>query len=275
MIVERVKAPSRKEFYKRYYKTNTPVIFTDAIDSWPAKSLWNPEFFKSEYGDVDIRVEKMQANKDDENFKPAEADFYLKNMERSMLSMRDYINNLDSLSASDTQMYAAEIPIFTLVPELKNHIKDFIYWPKLLRKLSGLNPNLWIGPKDCKTGLHYDFAPNFIVQFSGEKKWVLFPKSQHDLLYLPSDLDMPHFCPIDYDNPDLDKYPKYSKATPVEVIMKPGEMLFLPAGVVHYVSSLSTSISMNFWWVSWRDVASILGQVPFKLIKSLTRETKS
>jgi len=33
-----------------------------------------------------------------------------------------------------------------------------------------------------------------------------------------------------------------------EVLMLPGDLLFIPSKTWHYVRGLSTSISANFWW---------------------------
>jgi hypothetical protein len=44
MQVERVRNLSATDFRKSYFLTERPVIITDAIDHWPARELWNPEY---------------------------------------------------------------------------------------------------------------------------------------------------------------------------------------------------------------------------------------
>jgi lysine-specific demethylase 8 len=43
-------------------------------------------------------------------------------------------------------------------------------------------------------------------------------------------------------------FPKFAHAEHTEVILGPGESLFIPAGVWHYVRSLSTAFSISFWF---------------------------
>jgi lysine-specific demethylase 8 len=52
----------------------------------------------------------------------------------------------------------------------------------------------------------------------------------------------------DVENPDLKKSPKFAEATYFDTILNPGDAMFIPRGAWHYVRSLSTSISVNFWF---------------------------
>jgi ribosomal protein L16 Arg81 hydroxylase len=45
---------------------------------------------------------------------------------------------------------------------------------------------------------------------------------------------------------DTDRYPLFARACLMDVVLEPGDALFLPAGWWHWVRSLSTSISATF-----------------------------
>ncbi|KAJ1619721.1 hypothetical protein T492DRAFT_889889 [Pavlovales sp. CCMP2436] len=47
--------------------------------------------------------------------------------------------------------------------------------------------------------------------------------------------------------PDLKRFPLFASAEYLELLLAPGDVLFLPQGHWHYVRSLSTSVSVNFW----------------------------
>jgi ribosomal protein L16 Arg81 hydroxylase len=50
--------------------------------------------------------------------------------------------------------------------------------------------------------------------------------------------------------PDLEKFPEYTGAHPFEVVLHPGEVLFIPANWYHYVVSLDPSISLTFNFIN-------------------------
>lgn len=53
---------------------------------------------------------------------------------------------------------------------------------------------------------------------------------------------------VDVEAPDLTAHPAFANATFTQAVLQPGEVLFIPARCWHYVRSLSTSISVNFWF---------------------------
>ena len=53
---------------------------------------------------------------------------------------------------------------------------------------------------------------------------------------------------VEVEAPDLARHPRFAQAAYEEVVLRPGELLFIPAGTWHYVRSLSTSWSISFWF---------------------------
>jgi [protein]-arginine 3-hydroxylase / protease len=53
---------------------------------------------------------------------------------------------------------------------------------------------------------------------------------------------------VDVEAPDLQRFPEFQDAAYVHTIMRPGDMLFIPARWWHFVKSLSTSTSVTFWF---------------------------
>jgi ribosomal protein L16 Arg81 hydroxylase len=54
------------------------------------------------------------------------------------------------------------------------------------------------------------------------------------------------FSQVDPENPDFNKYPLYRNIKPIELILKPGEVIFIPVGWWHHVRALDVSISVSF-----------------------------
>lgn len=52
----------------------------------------------------------------------------------------------------------------------------------------------------------------------------------------------------DIESPDVARFPLAPEADYVDVVLGPGDSLYMPSGWWHYVRSLTPSISVNFWF---------------------------
>ena len=57
-----------------------------------------------------------------------------------------------------------------------------------------------------------------------------------------------NFSAVDVENPDLKRFPDFARAKALDVVLGPGDFVFIPARCWHYVRSLTASISLNFWF---------------------------
>lgn len=123
------------------------------------------------------------------------------------------------------------------------------------------------------TSWHTDFQENFTVQIRGTKRWLLYPSTDTHPLRARS----PHFTDDDLsvvedqakgralcgDGPE----PHVGKARCV--IMKPGDLLYFPAGMYHQVESLddhNLSINVSLMAPTWADV--ICGALRHAMLKT-------
>jgi ribosomal protein L16 Arg81 hydroxylase len=271
--VDRVSKLPLDEFKRNYLAADRPVIITDAIDHWPARKLWSPEYFRDKYGDVVVRAEAL-VGKEPERNQVAQAQGQkkaltrlpgnLRNFKQADMPLREYVDRVLSGDENERWFIALQ-PITHIAPQVKQDMGSIAYISETMQKLALQAPLMWMGPGDSITNLHFDKLPNFVVQLYGRKKWTVYPASQQEYVYLPSDLPINQFSPVNPEQPDLEKYPKYAKATPLEFTLNPGEALYLPTHWPHYVRSLDMSISMNFWWLDWTHAA----QLPWHWLKWL------
>lgn len=68
--------------------------------------------------------------------------------------------------------------------------------------------------------------------------------SPNELEFLYNDMGV--FSPIDCDAPDLSRWPRFDKVEVREVVLGPGEVLFIPVGWRHHVRALDVSITVSF-----------------------------
>jgi len=119
------------------------------------------------------------------------------------------------------------------------------HWPNFFEKMGP--PRFWIGPAGCITPLHCDYDDNVFAQVWGSKRVWLAPP-HHDQYLYPKEANAILFgSPFDPDHPDLERFPLARQAALVCCEVQPGEMLYIPAGWYHQVSSLTFSLSSNRW----------------------------
>ncbi|CAG5078593.1 Oidioi.mRNA.OKI2018_I69.PAR.g9029.t1.cds [Oikopleura dioica] len=111
---------------------------------------------------------------------------------------------------------------------------------------------LRISPKNLEIWLHYDTLDNFLTQTVGEKEVLLFPPSDAKNLYLDGDKSeciglISHLQENQVCFPDLKKTNAYRE------VLKPGDVLFIPALWFHCTKALNFSVSINTFFKSLPD----------------------
>jgi Cupin-like domain len=111
--------------------------------------------------------------------------------------------------------------------------------------------NLWISHRGVFTQSHFDELENFNIALEGRKRFVLSPPGSWE--YYPRSLVRgfgDKSQAFDFDDVSPERFPRLvSKlAERRELILEPGQMLYLPLGWWHQAESLDDmNINMNFW----------------------------
>ncbi len=225
---------SRQDFLEHYYSKNTPVILTGVMQKWAALHLWNPDYLQQHYGEVQVEVQAERHRDQD----------YEINVEqhRKTVCFKDYINWVKQAGSSNDYYMVANNGNLDR-EEMKGLLNDLEIFPEYLNAEERKGRIFfWFGPKGTITPLHHDPVNLMLAQVLGRKKIKLFPPQQTPFLYNQVGV----FSKIDPENPDLEKYPLFKQAKPLEVILEPGEVIFIPVGWWHHVRSLDLSISVSF-----------------------------
>lgn len=111
--------------------------------------------------------------------------------------------------------------------------------------------NLWISHRGVFTQSHFDELENFNIALVGRKRFVLAPPGFWE--YYPRSVVRgfgDKSQAFDFDDVDPARFPRLAAklAQRRELILKPGQMLYLPLGWWHQAESLDEmNINMNFW----------------------------
>lgn len=106
-----------------------------------------------------------------------------------------------------------------------------------------IEPQIWLGNVPthvAASSLHRDPMDGFLYQVMGRKKLLMYAPDQAPYLYPMKAYNNYQPCWVKPEEPDLEKYPEFVKAKPIEVILEPGELLIQPAGWFHVVYCLDS-----------------------------------
>lgn len=250
--IERLERPAPRVFRREYVRKCRPVVITGVADRWPARTLWTPEYFRENFADARVTYTAWETEGPSND--PA---VYYRERKRLTTRLGEFIDRMNSGDDS-SRNYVSQFPIFRAVPELRRDVlplDDYTavprHYPERLRRRLTKEPALWLGPAGTVTPVHFDAAHNLLVQLHGRKRLLLIPPSQSRALYYPS-LELGHvnYSPVDVEAPDLERFPRFAGATPLEVWLEPGDILFIPVRWWHHVRAHGPTVSLNFWWFS-------------------------
>lgn len=148
--------------------------------------------------------------------------------------------------------YLAQHQLFEQIPTL---LDDIVPSPRLCGEAGPTHVNVWVGTGGTRTPLHFDTYDNLFVQVVGIKYVRIYATSETDKLYVIRKDDAScsfgmqgNMSAVDCELEDYGTYYKARDAIYKEVVMFPGDCLYIPARSWHYVRSSTTSISVNFWF---------------------------
>lgn len=251
LTVDRKHCPSYEEFVAEYSDRNRPVVISGCFDHWPARDLFDLDYFEGNFGDRTVTWPGQEHQ------------------------VGPLIRQIRDSSEEAPAPYLQEVSIYEHFPEILDAVTPlppypFPDWTSTVLIPSRLNFSmrdfelLIGGPGSKFRTLHQDanHVHAFVFQIVGKKSFYLFPPEMSPYLY--PDPELPNLSPIDpYVEPDLERFPLYEQAAGVEVIVNEGEMIFVPSDWWHITKLDEISIAVTINWVhrgNWdRYCASMSG----------------
>lgn len=202
-----------------------PFLTSGLVERWPLSQL-TPQTLRERYSHLPVRA--RVGDYINTAFAP----------DRAMqdMSMLEYLE----LAGSGAQ----PLPPYLGNLELRE-LNSLCHWPTYFDKMGP--PRFWLGPAGTVTPLHCDYDDNIFAQIWGSKRIFLAPPHHDEFLY-PKEANAILFgSPFNPEAPDFERFPLARQAVLVEVIVQPGDMLYVPAGWYHYVRATTFSLSSNRW----------------------------
>ena len=252
--IDRVSANSltSAEFFETYQRPGVPVIITGLL----AEPSWDLDFLEDQLGAQTFSVRCYGRDRYEQD-KRQWTDIGSGTKPRQMI-FTAYAAALRNGEAAKQDLYLAKCPLKTTV--LGDRPSFRALRDRLGLRFAATDFNLWVGPGGHVEALHYDPTDGTLMQLYGEKKLLLFPPDQTANLYpfsiavhLRHGMKLRSWFSQTYpEKPDFAAFPrlKTALAQSQQVILKAGEMIFLPVGWWHEVTALGEGMtcSVNRFW---------------------------
>ena len=196
---------------------------TDAISHWRALGRWSPQFFKEEYGGLEVEVD-------------GEA-----------MALGDLIDRVEASTDDNPAPYLRNQALAEWPPELSadvspmpdctqpNWLESRVF-PKGEQLAS---VEVYIGGQGAQFPvLHYDglHTHAFLMQLYGDKEYIVFSPEQTRFMYAQDGILANKSRIDDLLHPDLAEFPLFDQAEGLRFPLHPGETLFVPVRLVAHRS---------------------------------------
>ncbi|MCA9704704.1 MAG: cupin-like domain-containing protein [Myxococcales bacterium] len=233
--IERRPLPAVEDFVARYLVPGVPVVLTDLVTRWPALERWTPAALAARLGDATIEacVGREAAADPDATWQPLCAE----------LPLRVLLDRITRPGPSnDTYVIAKNAALRR--PALQPLLDDLVLPPAYFGpRMDPTRMGLWIGPAGTHTPLHHDGDDSMFCQVVGRKRFRLAPPESIELLDRSRGV-YSHWDPRD--EAQLAEGPPL-----LELVLEPGEALFIPSGWWHQVDALDPSLSVSILALAW------------------------
>jgi len=232
--VERRADLSSQSFHSDYCALNRPIVLTNVVADWPAITRWTPDYLRDRCGNESVEIQARR-----ESNESYEID---KEPHRQTCQFGEFVHQVFFEGTSnDYYMTAANA---TANGNILRTLWDDIQMPEAYTDLNDARDRtfLWIGPTGTVTPLHHDLTNNFMAQVVGRKRIRMISPAHQPYVYNHRHC----FSKVDIDNVDEREFPLFSRVHIYDLILNPGELLFLPVGWWHQVVALDTSITVTF-----------------------------
>ena len=175
---ERIKMPSKGEFFTDYLMMSKPVIIEDGLQSWPAISKWTNEFLNEQYGDDIVHVkltpdgefegvESASLWKDYESFvilaevkaQLQFSDLVVVRPATQELKFSEFLSIISSPSNYSAYLEYSSIPEY--MPLLEEDLHEL---PMVTGLLTQRHLNIWLSDGNTLGKLHFDPYDNLLCQ---------------------------------------------------------------------------------------------------------------
>jgi hypothetical protein len=232
--VEKRSRVSRDEFIERYVRGCRPVVLTDVTFDWPAMQRWSPQDLKQRFGHLEVEIQAERS---------ANARYEVDKLRhKRSVCLADFVDRVLQAGVSNDEYLTANNELLRR-PEFAPLLDDIGSLPAVCdRSRLAERSSFWFGPAGTVTPLHHDTLMLFHTQVVGRKRWRFVSPLQTPRVYNHFEV----YSDVNLDALDLARHPDFAGVRVLDVVVEPGETMFLPLAWWHQVSSLDVSLSFSY-----------------------------
>jgi jumonji domain-containing protein 7 len=269
--VDIIDVPTPLEFYRNYVAQNKPCVIKNAATDWTCMENWKMDYLKEALSDGIFEIDVTPDGYADAVRKTELGEIFMQ-PEVKKMSFHEFLECRKGPNAHYFVSIYKEDNLSN--SDYSNLHKDFEShkWAEYAFGYKHSAANIWFGDKRNIASVHSDNYENIYTVVTGEKHFIIFPPTDYYYLY-PKNFQMGTYKTIDgkqvpildeeqeedqlwysvdVQNPDSDRFPLFTNASPLYVTLKKGETLYLPSLWFHHVSQSEDqegkAISVNFWY---------------------------
>lgn len=216
-----------ENYTRKIFRKRGPIIFRGLAKEWECCKKWDFDFFKKEYGDKKVWIEKVKG---------------ITHNERAFeITLSDYIDNY----LGDPKTYLTVCP---LIAENKELLLDLD--KEVMDKLKGKSSfgnmyHMFFGGPSHGSPIHSAMSRAVFIMVKGSKKWRVWPKEAFSLLNVEINDCLHSYSDLDLDNPNLNDFPWIEKIPRYEFVLHEGDVLLNDPWIFHSASNLDNSIGLR------------------------------
>jgi hypothetical protein len=238
--VERREKLSSADFSSEYVAKGRPVVVSGVLSGCPALARWTFDHLRRVSGQRTVKLKQGLSEEGVVGLKTVYA------------RLNDYLDQLEAYEArfdsENRPPYLHDVPLLSVLPDAADDLRGFPsdYFPDWYRPSWVQFAQFFLGPKHSLTPLHFDclLTHNLFFQVAGRKRFILLDYDQLPYCYRYRW----RWCEADAENPDFQRHPLFREAQVRECTVEPGDMLYMPPGMLHHVRSLDCTMSFNVDW---------------------------
>ncbi|XP_078360551.1 uncharacterized protein LOC144644870 isoform X4 [Oculina patagonica] len=221
--------PNGKDFYEHFLRKRRPLVMRGAIQNWPAVQHWaNESYLRENYGDV---VFDVQLTKKYEGEFPAKKTMNLNEFLAIYKSKQVY---LDCPFPHSSMIQDIFVPYCLQCEEIMPTIAS---------------THLLFSSGNTSSSCHMDGYENLLSLIAGTKEVLVADPKYVEYFYPRNHTTVNIESPIDPEAVDLEKFPKLAEIPFHKVVLKAGDILYIPQHWWHHVRSFDCpNIAISLWF---------------------------